>query len=131
MGDDPRIEAVAKVLAEMYCAGYDGTGPDDAYVEAEWPWFADKARAALAAADAAAWRSIDEAPRDGTKVEVCRMYDADGKLLDAKSFGIFMQVAAWWGEEDGWIVYCDLIQEPRLHFEPTHFRYITPPQKPE
>lgn len=78
-------------------------------------------RAALLAADAAAWEPMDTAPRDGTEIVLCRAISADGTPITGSSFGVFCQVAAWWGEEE-WIVYCSQVQEPRLHFEPTHWR---------
>lgn len=74
------------------------------------------------------WQRIETAPKDGTKVLLCRVLDADGRPM-GDAFGIFCQVAAWWGEEDRWVVYCDLIQDPSLHFEPTHWQPL--PEPPE
>lgn len=68
------------------------------------------------------WQPIGTAPKDGTEILLCRAIDADGKPISDDAWGVFVQVAAWWGDGDGeWIVYCSLIQEPRLHFEPTHW----------
>ncbi len=63
---------------------------------------------------------------DGTEVLVCRATDADGKPIVDDAWGIFVQRAAWWGGSDGWIVYCSLVQEPQLHFEPTHWMPLPP-----
>ncbi len=78
-----------------------------------------------------AWQPIDTAPKDGTNILVCCAVDADGTQI--KSHGLFTQRAAWWGEE-GWVVYCDIIQEPQCFFEPTHWMpvpplYTAPPQR--
>nr|WP_025826197.1 hypothetical protein [Acetobacter persici] len=57
---DPRIEAAARALC-----GINGNDPDgnDSYVQsgmgANWRAYEDEARAALAAADVAAWRPIE------------------------------------------------------------------------
>lgn len=62
---DPRIEAAARALCEIY--GHDPDA-DEAMVQsgmgANWRAYEDEARVALAAADAAAWRPIETAPRD-------------------------------------------------------------------
>ena len=67
------------------------------------------------------WQPIETAPKDGTRVLLCRATDADGKPILDKAWEIFIQVAAWWEGDDDWIVYCSLVAEPRLHFEPTHW----------
>ena len=74
------------------------------------------------------WQPIETAPKDGTFLLVCRQYDADGERIPNDSFGIFCQVAAWWEEDGGWMVYCSLVREPRLHFEPTHWRHLGRPE---
>lgn len=81
------------------------------------------------------WKPIDTAPKDGTAVMLCWARDSDGKPIDwreePETTGVFVQVASWWPEADGWIVYCSLPQEPRLHFEPTHWMPLPPPPIPE
>ena len=71
------------------------------------------------------WKTIKTAPRDGTKVLLCQAWDADGDPIGGRAAGIFVQVAALWrdGPRDpgAWFVYCDLPNDPRLHFEPTHW----------
>lgn len=66
---DPRIEAAARALCEIYGHYPDG---DDSYVQsgmgANWRAFEDEASVALAAADAAAWRPMSDAPRDWTEI---------------------------------------------------------------
>lgn len=66
------------------------------------------------------WKTIDSAPTDGTYIQLCQALDADGNPIVGKAFGLFTQVAAWW-EGQGWIVYCSQIQEPIVHFVPSHW----------
>ena len=70
------------------------------------------------------WQPIETAPKDGSAVLLCWATDADGKAVnwfeDLSTADVFVQVASWWGDE-GWVVYCDMVQEPRLHFVPTHW----------
>lgn len=73
------------------------------------------------------WHPIETAPKDGREILLCRATDADGKPITGKDFGLFCQVAGWWGEPEGWVVYCNLIQEPSVHFDPTHWAEINPP----
>lgn len=77
------------------------------------------------------WKTIDTAPKDGTALILCWARDADGDPInwvdDPKTAGVFVQVASWWGEEDGWVVYCHMPREPRLHFVPTHWQPLPPP----
>lgn len=70
---DPRIEAVARALCE-----HNGHKPDDNELalamlkpynnESNWEIYKESAQVALAAADAAAWRPMSEAPRDRTDI---------------------------------------------------------------
>lgn len=80
-----------------------------------------------------AWQPIETAPTDGTQVLLCCAVNADGQPIHAEAWGLFVQVAAWWAEEnDGegaWIVYCSIPAEPELHFAPTHWALLPePPQ---
>lgn len=74
------------------------------------------------------WLEIESAPRDGTKILLCRSSDADGEPITGNDFGLFVQRAAWWDSE-GWVVYCSLPCEPQLFFEPTHWKPIPDPPK--
>lgn len=89
-------------------------------------------RAGAAALRAGEWKPIEGAPKDGTEILVCRWPTCDEKATD---LSLSCQVAAWWSEEnDGegaWIVYCSILREPELHFEPTHYRELPPPPEAE
>lgn len=71
------------------------------------------------------WQPIDTAPKDGTYILVCMTCEANGRPLSGERRALFTQRAAWW-EGDGWVVYCDLPNEPRVFFEPTHWMHIPP-----
>jgi hypothetical protein len=71
------------------------------------------------------WKPIATAPRDGTKLLLCRARDADQKPMSKDAWGVFVQVGAWW-DTDEWVVYCDMSNEPRLHFEPSHWDWLPP-----
>ena len=75
------------------------------------------------------WKPIETAPKDATRILVCKANDADGKPID-EAFGLFVQRAAWW-EGEGWVVYCSLVREPTCFFEPTHWMEIPPPPLPD
>jgi hypothetical protein len=70
------------------------------------------------------WQAIETAPKDGSNVLLCRAVDADGLPILDDAWGIFVQVAAWWG--DDWMVYCSIPNEPFLHFDPTHWMPLPP-----
>lgn len=78
------------------------------------------------------WQPIDTAPKDGSAVLLCWAVNADGERIDwsaePQTAGVFVQVASWRGEE-GWIVYCDHVQDPTLHFRPTHWMPL--PESPQ
>ena len=71
------------------------------------------------------WQPIETAPKDGTQILLCRAFDADGNRIEP--LGIFAQCAQWWGIEEGWVVYCSMVREPLLHFEPTHWMPLPQP----
>lgn len=73
------------------------------------------------------WKPISTAPKDGTEILLCRRLDADGQPIVGKAFGIFCQVAAWWGEPERWVIYCSMVRDPSLHFEPTHWMPLPEP----
>lgn len=76
------------------------------------------------------WRTIDSVPKDGSAVVLCNAIDADGDLIDWQedphTAGVFVQVASWWAGE-GWVVYCSMVRDPQLHFEPTHWMPLPAP----
>ena len=67
------------------------------------------------------WKPIDTAPKDGTKILLCR------PTIRPDSFGVFCQVAAWWEGENNWIVYMSQPLEKPVHFEPTHWMPLPAP----
>lgn len=72
-------------------------------------------RAALEDADAAAWRPIEEAPKDGTKVNIWR---ENYTVLEA-FWDVYLQK---------WLL--DLGSHiGAIHYEPTHFRPLPEPPK--
>ena len=83
------------------------------------------------------WQSIESVPKDGRAVVLCWAIDADGRPINwaetPESAGVFVQVASWWQDEIGgegdWIVYCGMVREPSLHFEPTHWMPLPDPPK--
>ena len=76
-------------------------------------------------ADSPQWQPIETAPKDGTDILLCWAINAAGERIDwsehPDTAGVFVQVASWWNGENDWIVYCSLPNEPRLHFNPTHW----------
>lgn len=77
------------------------------------------------------WQPIETAPKDGTSVLLCWAIDADGNTIDwrenLKTAQVFVQVASWWSEVSGWVVYTDQVYEPQLHFTPTHWMPLPAP----
>ena len=71
------------------------------------------------------WKPIETAPKDGSEILLCRQTNVDG--MPVVHFGVFCQVAAWWEGEESWVVYCNLVAEPSLHFEPSHWMPLPPP----
>ena len=92
-----------------------------------------RALADVARCECEAWRSMDSdpPPMDGTPLLLCNAVNADGEPIEPRTIGdVFCQVASWWqGEDSGrgrWVVYCSMVQDPYLHFEPTHWRPLLP-----
>jgi hypothetical protein len=78
------------------------------------------------------WQPIETAPKDGRALILCWAIDADGRRInwneEMQSSGVFVQVASWW-PGTGWVVYCSLIEEPLLHFDPTHWMPLPEPPR--
>lgn len=87
-----------------------------AFLEApEFATFKEKVLDGLEAADAAAWRPIEEAPKDGTKVNIWR---ENYTVLEA-FWDVYLQK---------WLL--DLGSHiGAIHYEPTHFRPLPEPPK--
>lgn len=61
------------------------------------------------------WQPIETAPKrsdDDPPEEVMMSFDV--LVTDGRS----VAVAVWW---DRWVMYADMIQDPELYFEPTHW----------
>lgn len=71
------------------------------------------------------WRPIETVPKDGRAVILCFAINADGNPIDwtfdAMTAGVFVQVASWREAIGEWAVYADMISDPILHFNPTHW----------
>lgn len=119
--------------ADICVTGVDGAKGTaiDAYVVADAMLAErDKERSKMAPVDGLpAWRDISCAPKDGTKILVCRATDVDGKPIVHPDFGLFVSRAAWWGEEEGWITYNSQVREQQVFFTPTHWMPIPEPPK--
>lgn len=77
------------------------------------------------------WKTIDSAPLDGTSILVMRNNapGLPGGVAD-KCWSGNTAVAEWWddsGEEGEWVCYMHMVEEPRLHFDPTHWMPLPEP----
>lgn len=79
------------------------------------------------------WQDIETAPKDGSAILLAWAIDADGNRIDwrreSSNAGVFVQVANWRQGERDWSVYCGMIFNPTLHFDPTHWMPIPNPPK--
>jgi len=79
------------------------------------------------------WYSVADKkpPMDGRAVLFVKITSADDELIKPSTVSsVFMQIACWWAHEDdnddgNWVVYCSMVQDPYLHFEPTHWADAT------
>lgn len=78
------------------------------------------------------WQPIKTAPKDSTSILVMNNDEPSslGGLAETCWAGN-TAVAAWWGGEDGWVCFMDMVQDPMLHFEPTHWMPLPEPPKDE
>ncbi|CAI9119573.1 DUF551 domain-containing protein [Brytella acorum] len=130
---DPRIEAAARAMCGRFNEG-DASIWDD-LPNSDREYYREAARVVLEAADAAAWRPIESAPRDGTEC-----------LIGWSSTGWHVQTAWWDAEFDtGWDEEIDDIKhigawtggvveswgdETTLTYNPTHWMPLpAPPQE--
>lgn len=115
---DAQIEAAARSDA-----AFDGRGWE-AMARTDRDRYLARSRAALEAAERAAWRPVSEAPKDGTPVLVCGAENRPDK----------MDVAEWHYWANGhcycWATEGALNMQP-LDPPPTHFRPLpAPPEGP-
>ncbi|GAA3668859.1 MULTISPECIES: DUF551 domain-containing protein [Acetobacter] len=104
---DPRIEAVARAICKEFMKNGKALGAARLCTQDA---FFDLAHVSLAAADAAAWRPIASAPKDGTLI-----------LVTVKHIGC--DVVSFWGT--GWR---ETTNGLMLRDEPTHWQSLpTPP----
>lgn len=86
------------------------------------------------------WQPIETAPKDGRALLLCWAIDADNEFInwnrEPNTAGVFVQVASYCCDEGYghkfepyWSVYCDMIEDPTLHFEPTHWMPLPAPPK--
>lgn len=123
---DPRIEAAARAMYEQ-----------DSH---DWPWgkvgpethniYINAAKAALAAADRAAWRPIEEAPKDGTPVmawvNIIDRGELTARVLYPK---VRLKDGVWqYRHENGWARLTLSRLSKRI---PTHFQHRPAPPTEE
>lgn len=80
------------------------------------------------------WMPIESAPLDGRAVLV--MSDdwpgtESGRAEECEAHNT--AVACYWGDEESeydpseWVIYCSMVRDPMLHFEPTHWMPLPHP----
>lgn len=80
------------------------------------------------------WKPIETAPKDGTSILAMTndQPGCPGGVAD-KCWCGNAAVAEWWADEGGgdgrWICYMNMVQDPALHFEPTHWQPMPEPPK--
>ena len=79
------------------------------------------------------WQPIETAPADGTDILVVdnNQPGCPGGVAD-KCWAGNTAVAAWWGGEGDrgkWICYMSMVEDPELHFHPTHWQPLPDPPK--
>lgn len=111
---DARIEAAARALcdAQGWCPdGDEITPPNFPTMDKNWKVYEEEAQIAVSAADAAAWRPIESAPRDGAHILT---YYADGRVMaDTFPYRGFLE----WQEQ---------LDEPPIYWHPLPAPPYTP-----
>ncbi len=79
------------------------------------------------------WQPIETAPKDGTAVLVMRNDwpgSPTGHATECNGHNTY--VAEWWGGENRWVCYMDMVQDPACPITPTHWMPLPePPQEGE
>lgn len=100
---DPRIEAAARAICKEFMKNGKALGAARLCTQDA---FFDLAHAALKAADAAAWRPMSEAPRDGAYVDLWVINsDGEGRRITDAYFGPIPHTCGEYGQ------YCDSCPE--------------------